>query len=145
LGGEDQPTIYMGVVERLHSGTIAHEEKSPAFAIPQPDCEVAVQLFEKAIAILLVKVEYDFGVGIRTEAVAFRFQGLAHLRKIVNLAVEGQPDGFVRCAHRLVTSLAQVNDGEAPMCEAALPIFLQPYPAAIRPSMSHGRGHNLKQ
>src|SRR5579872_5593168 len=63
-------------------------------------------------------MEDHFGIGARLELVARRLQAGAQFRKVVNLAVEDNPDRAVFIAHGIAPAGSQVNDGQSPVSQA---------------------------
>ena len=68
-------------------------------------------------AVLLVGVDDCLGVGAAAEHMALGLQPRAQLQMVVDLPVEGDPDGAVLVAERLSAGLAEVDDAEPAMTE----------------------------
>ena len=66
-------------------------------------------MIEDICAPLFIAVNNDFSVGPRSEGVSPLFELRAQLLKVVNLAVQNDPNFLVRVGHRLM-SARQVYD-----------------------------------
>ena len=63
--------------------------------IPDRDGEVTVESVQTIRAILLIQMQDNFRVTMRSKLVTFSFQVSAQLNVIENLAVENNPQRFV--------------------------------------------------
>ncbi len=69
-------------------------------------------------AFLFVKMDDDFGIGIRREVVALALQLPAKFGEVVDFAVVGDPDRAVFVAHWHVPVSGKIENGEAAAAEA---------------------------
>ena len=69
LGRVDQLAVKNAVVERLFAKTVAGEDQLFLPRVPQRDREHSVEMIDKILAVLLVKMRNDLGVGLRDELV----------------------------------------------------------------------------
>ncbi len=114
---EGQPFARPGVVQRTDADTITGQHQSPFTRIPQCNRKLTVQLLYKVQAMLLIRVDDDFGVRVRIEAMPGQFQLAAQLDVIEYLAIEDQLDGTGLVVNRLVTG-GQINDAESRVRQA---------------------------
>src|SRR5690606_28219862 len=82
------------------------------------DAKHAAQVVDEIDAVLLVEVGDDLGVGTGAEVVTARFEITAQFGMVVDLAVEGDPDGVVLVGNRLVAAL-KVDDAQSAKTKAA--------------------------
>ncbi len=112
-----------GVVERLDAESIAGKQHARAAsaagvraglaaAVPKGEGKHAAQMLEAAFAPLFVTVDDDFGVGVRAEMVAARFERRAEMREIVDFAVEDDADRAVFVVDGLMAA-AEIDDAQA--------------------------------
>src|SRR5574339_28828 len=87
---------------------------------------------------VLVKVDDDFGVGTRVEAMPATFQLGAQLDVVEDFAVEDHPDGAVLVADRLVSAF-DMDDAQARMRETDMRIVVKP--ETIGPAMTGRLDH----
>src|SRR4029078_9915385 len=92
LGAEEQPVALAAPVQRADAGAVAGEEDGALREVDERQCELAAQLLEDALAVLLVEVDDDLGIGMGAEDVALGLQlGLA-LGIVEQLAVVDDGD-----------------------------------------------------
>ena len=89
------------VMQRLDAKTVTHQPQRIGMAVKQGESEHAVEAIDAGLAPLAIAVKDDFSVAVGTEAMPLPFQFTAHLGKIVDFAVEGDGETFVRGEHRL--------------------------------------------
>src|SRR6266576_2679472 len=82
----------------------------------------------------------DFSVGLRPEDVSFLQELPTQFPKVVDFAVENNPDRFVLVRHRLTTGI-EVNDRQAQMAQSNIPIKINAL--AVRPAMTHRPKHHF--
>ena len=118
LGAEEQPVALAAPVQRADADAVAGEEDGALGEVDERQRELAAQLLEDALAVLLVEVDDDLGVGMGAEDVALGLQ--------------------LRLALGIVEQLAVVDDGDVP---SSLKIGCLPSP---RPMMERRRLANPK-
>ena len=101
----------------------------------------SVQVTREIGPIGFVGVNNNFGVRIRAKEMAARFEILAQLTEIVDLAIEDHADGLVLVEDRLAAS-GKVDDGEPPHAQRDAVAKVQPF--RIRPAMDDRRAHGAK-
>src|SRR5262249_39212266 len=92
LGREEQPIGLARPVQRADAGAIGPQEQLLSAAVPQGDGELAAQVLEDGLAVLLVEVRNDLGVAVGAEDVAAGLQGGALLGVVEEFAVEDDDD-----------------------------------------------------
>ena len=142
LRAEDHAAAgQFGEVERLDADPIARQHQPPRRRVPDGEGKHAAELLDAALAPLLVAVDDDLGVGAGAELVAMANEFGAHLREVVNLAVEDGPDGAVLVGQRLIAG-RQIDDAQ--------PAMAQPDPGGdvvagrVGTAVSQGIGHRLE-
>jgi hypothetical protein len=95
LRAEEEAAVRHGVVEWLDADAVACEEQPLAARIPDRECEHPPQMAEHRFAVLLVEVHEGLGVGSRAVDVPARHQLRPQLSVVVDLSIEGDPDGAV--------------------------------------------------
>ena len=128
------------VIKRLLARPVARQKQSLGAIVPEGDGEHPVQLAQAVRALLLVKVDDGFAVGMRLEMVAAFQQPLAQLAIVINFAVENQGDvaGFV--GERLVTGF-QINNAQPP--DGQRDVGQLKFAAAVRPAMKDAGCHRV--
>ena len=101
--GENQLSIPHAIVERLHSDSVARQEKSLLRAIPDRESEHAVTELQSGHTIERELLEQDFGVGVSLKNAAALFEPGAQLDVIINLAVIDDVITPIPRLHRLAT------------------------------------------
>ena len=127
------------VVDRLLAEAIAREEQPLAPRVPDGEREHPVDALRKRFAPLLVPVDEHLGVAVAAEHVSVRNQLGAQMQVVVDLAVEGDPDGPVLVRHRLGAGRGEIDDRQAPVAERDGPVHVQAAPvgAAMRDDLRH--------
>ena len=93
-------------------------------------------------AVLLVSVDYSFGVAARGVTVAGLFQSGAQLGMVENLAVEDDPNVAALVAERLM-SQREIDNAEAAMAERYK--FIAKETAVVGTAVADGAGHPLER
>ena len=125
------------IVERLDTERIAGQQHAlPAF-IPHNERIHATQLVHHLYALLGVEVQQGFGIGVRSEADAFRFQPGADLGVVIDLAVEHDAAPAIVGDHGLRAAFAEVDDGEPAVCQPYSTIGRDPQARCIRTAGLH--------
>src|SRR5207302_5548857 len=121
--------------------------KQSAFGIPRRERKNAVQFSDEIDPPFLVAVKQDLGVRPRSKLMARRQQIFAELRKVVNLAIEDNPDGLVLVRHRLMACGAEVDDAQAAVSQRDRLIGVgENFDAAVvGAAMRNGSGHPTDQ
>jgi hypothetical protein len=78
------------VVQRLHAEAVARQKERALVAIPHGDREHAAQLLHRRRSVLLVQVQYRFGIAARAVLHALTFELLLERGVIEHLAVVHQ-------------------------------------------------------
>jgi hypothetical protein len=105
-----------GMEQRLLAEPIARQENSAGVLICDRKRKHAVQPFDAAVTVFLVRVDDRFGVGVSPEPVAAGFEIAPQLMVVVDFSVEYDPDRPVFIGHGLLTTGA-VDDRKATMAE----------------------------
>src|SRR5262249_59906138 len=113
-GKPDRTVFQYRVVERLHSKPIPSKHEDAAFLIPQRKSKHASKVFDRARAVLFVKMDDRLGVAARAVEVPRRFKRGTKLAMVVDLAVKSQPDASVFVGDRLMTA-AEICDRQPAM------------------------------
>src|SRR5262245_60282120 len=98
-------------------------------------------MIDQIVAVIFVKMDDDFGVGIRAELMAAREQPPAQFGKIVNLAVEDYPDRAVFVGDWLMAR-GQVNDRKPPHSQRDVVLEIKAF--VVRAAMPNGRRHRAR-
>ena len=96
-------------------------------------------------------MQQDFRVGAGAEAMSPGFEPPAGCLKIIQLAVEHQPDGFVFIGHGLAAGRREVNDGQTaepqpdavPVVGIKAVVIRPPMPQAVRLALQPLPVHRL--
>ena len=139
---EKRPINPFGITERLLAHPVASQGQPLAGDVPDRQGEHPVELADEFGAVILVKMDQAFGVGAGPEGVTSGEESGSKLGIVVDLAVEGDPDGPVLVAHRLGPPL-DVDDREPTMPEPGRTFAEQAI--AVRPPMLERRGHSGQQ
>src|SRR5258708_5994540 len=116
LGRVDQLAVENAIIHWLFAVTVAGDDEPLSSCIPQRDREHPIDMIDKIVAVFLIKMRDDLGVGLRNELVPAFFEGLAALAIIVKLAVHHHDDRFVLTVNRLIARM-QIDDREPPHSE----------------------------
>src|SRR5204862_7512120 len=106
-------------IERLYPQRIADEDDLLGALVHENECEDPVQPSKEPVAPFLPPVYEDFGVRPRAEPVARSLELAPKLELVINLAVEGHPDGSVLIRHGLSASV-NIDDAEAAVSQHEL-------------------------
>ena len=143
LAAKEQFALGIGVIIKgLDAEGIPGAEEALVRLVPDGKSKHAPQLFQHALAPLLVAVEQDFGVGmVGGEGVARRLQLGAQLHEVVNFAVEHHRQALILVEHGLAAAL-DVDDGEPPVAQgnAVAEIAAR----AVRPAVGDGVHHGFQ-
>src|SRR5262249_5900382 len=127
--------------KRLFAHPIACDEKALAALVPQREREHPVQAPDQFVAMIFVKMDDDFGVGMRAELMASREEPLAQFLEVVNLAVEDHPDRAVFVDDRL-TARGQINDREPPHSQRDVLFEIEAF--VVGPAVNDRRRHRAR-
>lgn len=119
LGGKIECATVPGVKERSHPHAVARQQHPPVPLVPDRQGEVAIEARHKIRPVLFIQLENDLGVAHAVEAPAARFQHLAQLDVVEDLAIIGDANGSIRTLHGLGAIHRQVDDRKAPMPETS--------------------------
>src|SRR5216684_3123763 len=125
-------------MQRLFAQAVARQKQRLPSLVVQGDGKHSSQPFHAIRPHLLIQVDDDLSVAVRIEAVTAGFQFSAKLRKVVNLAVENNPDALVFIVDGLPPA-GEVND--------AKPTDPKPYwaprvnPLVVRTAMNDSLAH----
>ena len=125
LGAEDQGAVGLRVEEGADAQPIAGQEQGAVPAVPDGDRELAVEAGQAVRAVLLVRVQDDFGVARGREPVSPALQLQSQLRVIEDLTVEHDPQGPIFVGDGLLAG-AQVDDAQARIPEADVIVEVDP-------------------
>src|SRR5690606_29551568 len=95
LGAPDELAAEGAVVERLFAKAVAGDDELFAARVPERKGVHAVDVLEQGVAVFLVEMREDLGVGLGGELVAFCLELRADLAVVVQLAVHHDDDGTV--------------------------------------------------
>src|SRR5574341_742739 len=143
LRGKGEPVMVNAVVEGLDPDAVADQPELPFFGVPEADGEHAAEFVQAVDAPLLEGMDDDLGVRVvRLPSVpADLDQFSPDLSVVVDLAVEHDLDAVVLVGHGLVRDGRQVDDREAAVPQADLPVRRDPSPSTVRAAMDHGVPH----
>src|SRR5262249_38925257 len=117
LGGEDQPSLDLAVVERLDAQAIAGQKQLPVPFVPDRQPEHAAEVVDAALTIFFIQMDDGLGIARGVKDMAAALQLAAELLEVVDFAVEDYPDRSVLVVNRLAAGLG-VDDAEAAHAEA---------------------------
>ncbi len=104
-------------MQRANADAVTRQKDGPLVEIDERQRELSLELGEHVLAVLLVEVHDDLGVGVGAENVALGFElGLA-LGVVEQLAVVDDGDGAVLVEDRLA-AVAEADDAQSARCEA---------------------------
>jgi len=102
LRTEQEQAAGHGVVEGDDPEVVAGEEEPAPLGVPDREGELAVEMEDEVLAVLLVQVDQHLDVGVGAEDVAPLAERVAQLPVIEDLAVADQDDGAVLVVDRLI-------------------------------------------
>ncbi len=118
LGCEGEPSVLLGVVERLDSERVACEEELAFHRVPDAESEHAAESIDNFVAPPPVTEENHLGIAVRQESLAERLELAAELEVVVDLAVEGDRQVAVGGRLGLVAAGREIDDREAAVGES---------------------------
>ena len=139
LAPEGQPVLAEVVVDRLLAQAVAGEEEPALVPVPDGEGEHPAQPLGKLFAPLFVAVDQDLGVAVALEDVALGDELPLEIEEVVDLAVEGDPDGPVLVGHRLRAGRGEIDDRQAPVPESERAFDVDA--ATVRTAMRDHVGH----
>src|SRR5688500_9337704 len=111
LRREEERVVKDAPVKRFLTETIAGDEQTAPFAVPQRERKHAVELADHAVAILFIEMRKHFRIGSAAEGVSTFFEFGSEFAIVVDLAVEYDRDTLVFVEDRLFTG-NEVDDCE---------------------------------
>ncbi len=142
LGGEIEPRSDPAIMERFDSQAVAGQDEAAAFRVPEDDGEHPVEGVDEIRSPFLVKMNDDFGIGLRGQDMAPGEEILADLGEIIDFPVHHDPDRPVLVGHRLVTG-DEVDDAQAAHPQGGLSIDMEAL--VVGPAVDQGAGHPLEK
>ena len=113
--GESLPIVV--VVEGFDPNTVSRDQEALRGAVVECEGEFAAQCAHQLVAFIFVEMEHDLCIAGPSESVTARYQPSTNIAPAVELSVDGQPQGAVLIAHRLVPARARIHDRESSMPE----------------------------
>ena len=104
------------VDERLDPEAIARRDEPPAPRVPEDERDLAAEVLDERVAVLLVEMDDELAVAPGAEAVPLRLELPAGALEVVELSVDDGDDAPVLVGERLRAAL-DVDDREAPVPE----------------------------
>src|SRR5437588_12747858 len=101
----EELAVEYTVVERFFAKTIAGKDQLFPARVPKRDREHSVQSIDKSLAVFLVKMRDDLGIGRGGEAVSFLLEIATDLAVVVELAILHRDDRAIFIKDRLVAGL----------------------------------------
>jgi hypothetical protein len=97
-------------------------------------------------AMLLIKMENYFGIALRAKAMALFDERCAQLTKIVNLAVEYDPNARILIRKRWVCPFRQINNRKSPLPEPYVRRRMCPYRVwtPVHDRSAHPQNHGFR-
>ena len=77
----------MNIIQRLHTQTVAGDEKLLLSCIPDRKCKHSAQIFNAIAAVFFVQMQDRLGIAAILKFVAIRDQAFSMVGMVVNLAV----------------------------------------------------------
>src|SRR5213594_2257567 len=138
LRGEAEAPRPARVEERLDPEAVPGEDEPPGRAVPDRECEHAVQPRDAVGPVVLVDVDDRLAVARGLEAMTARLELRAERAIIVDLAVAHDPHraGLV---HQRLRAAGHVDDGQPAVSERRLAV--DPVSLAVRPALDEGARH----
>ena len=121
---------------------VTSEQQALACTIPERKRKHPPQMFDAVIAMFLVKMQDDFHIRARAEAVTLLDKGFTKCRAVVDLPVAYQHQRIVLIQNRLVTG-CEIDDAEAGLRHRHGTVPEKPH--VIRPPVHQGMGHGLDE
>src|SRR5256885_11782687 len=90
-------------------------------------------------------MDEHFAVGLALECVSTRQQPFSMLTKVVDFAIEDDPDRPVLVAHGLMAGGRKVDNREAAESQTHLRRRIVPRACVVRTAMRDGAGHRFEQ
>ncbi len=140
LGAEVEPVALPRPVQRTNAHAIAREKDGALREVDQRDGELPFELGEHALAVLLVEMHDELGVGVGAKDVTLGLQRGLALGIVEQLAVVDDGDGAVLVEDRL-PAIAQADDAQPSRGEAQT--RPEQEPVIIGSAMPQGIGHPL--
>ena len=138
LRSEEEPAADDRPVKGLDAQAIAREQKPPLRRVPDREREHAAEAMHAVVSPLLVGVNDGLGVGASAIDVAGRLEPGAQVRVVVDLAIEGDPDGAGFVRQRLL-SAGQVDNAESAVTEGG--VIVDVNACLIRPAVGQDVPH----
>src|SRR5262245_36683072 len=124
-------------MQRLDAESIPRKEQQPSALVPDRVCEHAVQPPHALRAPFLVRVKDHLTVGSRREDVACPLEFLPQPPEVVDLAVEGKPQGTGAVGHGLPARRREVDDRQSAVAEAHRGVRVHVDACVVRAPMHH--------
>ena len=98
-------------MQRLDANPVAGDEQLLGARVPDRERKHPAQFVHAHLAEVFVQVNDGLRVAVCAELVAFGFEPVAQLGKVVDLTIEHDPHRAVLVAHRLMAA-ADIDDAE---------------------------------
>ena len=144
LAGEEQPSLRLRIVEWLNADAVACSKKRARARIPNRKRENPVQGVEHVDSFPEIHLEKNFCVGLGPELKSRAYKFFTKLTVIVEFAIINQHDLAGVVEHGLVRGRREVDDGQAPMGEARMPVARKPDALAIGTSVGDAPAHRFQ-
>jgi len=145
LGREPEDAAMATKINGLDADPVARHRQHVPGRVPDGESEHAVEAFQQTVdPPFPVAVNEDLGVGmIGAKSVTGVFQLAPERKMVVDLAVEGDPNGTVRVGHGLGGSIGKVDNGEPAVGEADATVLGFPASLSVWSPVRHAVAHGL--
>jgi hypothetical protein len=109
--GEEELAIDLGIQQRLFPDPVASDKQFLSALVPNGKREHAAQVPGTICPVLIVRVNYGFGIAVGVEGVAQLLQLFAQLAIVVDFAIENNPGRAVAVVNWLFAAV-QVDNGQ---------------------------------
>ena len=107
----------------------------------QSEGELAAQVFEHALLVLVPEMRQQFRVAVGAEAMSLRFEPVFYLGVVEELTIEDSNDTAIFIGRRLAP-VREPDDAEPSVCEANALVLDEAI--VVRPPMDQRIGHALE-
>src|SRR2546427_5305279 len=143
LRGEEEPSAYFGIIQRLDPQSVPSQQQSLRAVVPEREGEHPAQFLDTVLSVLLVEMDDHLRIGGGRKRMAALLKFPAEVAKVVDLTVKHHPDRGVLVVDRLASGL-QVDDAQAAHTQAHALVPSEIEPLIVGAPMDERRAHRAQ-
>jgi hypothetical protein len=142
---EDEPAVFMKIVKRLDTDSVAREHELLSRTVPDCYRKVTFNVIYDINSLLFIEMDDRLAISFGSVDVTPLDQSLSKIQMVVDLAIENNPMRIVAAVHWLVTGCGKIDDGKPSETEATSLLIKEEIAGVVWTTMRHFIAHAIEQ